>query len=217
MSILFVCSDQASGGVITTSNNNSADSVPLLSPEFHEPVTDVTLPCISSTPSENEVPFNAQDELDDEDLPPLIIEVEERIAEKPFPSNRVICDIGHVISQTRKLEKHTYSCKFGGKMILNRTVQKGLYFIYTFICNKPRCKCTAKITTDKETTTLNQLAVLGALSTGNGYSLEEQKFSLMNMSYMSEKTYSSCEAIAGRVVHSLKRNLWLKQLKKKKN
>ncbi|KAG8179031.1 hypothetical protein JTE90_011978 [Oedothorax gibbosus] len=68
-------------------------------------------PCFSF--SENETSFNIQDSSGDEGLPPLIVEVEETIPEMPFPSNRVICDIGHVIAQARKLEVHSYNCKFG--------------------------------------------------------------------------------------------------------
>ncbi|GFY56238.1 uncharacterized protein TNIN_291931 [Trichonephila inaurata madagascariensis] len=46
---------------------------------------------------------------------------------------------------------------------------------------------------DQEVECLNQLAVLGALSTGSGFSQECEKFSVMNMTYMSKHVFASCE------------------------
>lgn len=135
-------------------------------------------------------------------LPELVVESEDSILPPPFPSGRVICDIEYVISQSRKLEEHTYNCNFNGRLVYNKMTTKGLVHTYTFVCNKTLCSRTEIIVTDKKQGCLNQLSVLAAMSTGNGFSQEEQKFSMMNMSYMSQNTYRSSEKAAGDILKS---------------
>ncbi|GFY63250.1 uncharacterized protein TNIN_294271 [Trichonephila inaurata madagascariensis] len=53
---------------------------------------------------------------------------------------------------------------------------------------------------DQEVECLNQLAVLGALSTGSGFSQEREKFSVMNMTYMSKHVFASCERMTGTIL-----------------
>lgn len=131
---------------------------------------------------------------------PFIIEHSNTIPENKFPSGRVICDVEFVLSQARQLERHSFDCQFNGKMIFSRATCLGLVHCYHFICNQKLCGHTEKMVTDREKKSLNQLAVLGAMSVGNGFSQEEQKFSTMNMSYMSKTTYSICENISGKIV-----------------
>lgn len=130
----------------------------------------------------------------------LLFEHSDTIKENNFPSGRVICDVEFVLTQARQLERHCFDCRFNGKMIFSRVTRLGLVHTYHFICNQKLCGHTEKILTDREKKSLNQLAVLGAMSVGNGFSQEEQIFSTMNMSYMSKNTYSNCEKVAGNII-----------------
>lgn len=141
-------------------------------------------PAISQTPKET-----SNESMEDE---PFLIEHSDTIPENKFPSGRVICDMEFVLTQARKLERHSLDCHFNGEMIFDKVTPRGLRHIYYFICNQKLCGHTQTIYTDKEKT-LNQLAVLGAMSIGSGFSQEEQLFSIMKMSYMCKKTYSHCE------------------------
>ena len=58
------------------------------------------------------------------------------------------------------------------------------------------------VTSDPERNLLNNLAVLGTLSTGSGFSQEEEKFSIMNIRDMSLFIYKSCERISAEVIKS---------------
>ena len=49
---------------------------------------------------------------------------------------------------------------------------------------------------------MNNLTVLGMLSTVNGFSQEEDKFSNMNIQYMPRFIYKSCERTSGWVIKS---------------
>jgi hypothetical protein len=105
-----------------------------------------------------------------------------------------------VLTQSRQLERHYFDCHLNGKMIFSRITRLGLVHTYHFICNQKQCGHTEKILTDREKkNSSNQLAVLGAMSVGNGFS-QEQIFSTMNRSYMSKNTYSSCEKITGNII-----------------
>lgn len=133
-------------------------------------------------------------------FPELIIESENSVQPPSFPSGRVICDMGYVIIQVRKLEEHNYRCNFNGKLIYKNKLTRGLVHAYTFECNKVLCGHIETIMTDRKEGCLNQLAVLGAMSTGNGFSQEEEKFSMMNINYMSRNTYAASEKAAGDVI-----------------
>lgn len=131
------------------------------------------------------------------DSPSLLIESENSVKPQSFPSGRVICDIGYVITQARKLEDHNHTCNFNGRLIYKSHLTRGLVHTYTFECDKVLCSHKKTVVTDGEQGCLNKLAVLGAMSTGNGYSQEEQKFSIMNMTYMSKNTFANSEKAAG--------------------
>lgn len=135
-------------------------------------------------------------------LPELAIEVENSLQQSAFPSGRVICDIEYVIMQARKLEEHNMTCNYNGKLIYRSVFSRGLVHSYTFVCNKVLCGHKEVIVTDKKGGCLNQLAVLGAMSTGNGFSQEEEKFGIMNMTYMARNTYIASEKAAGDVIAS---------------
>ncbi|GFS54315.1 uncharacterized protein TNCV_4808331 [Trichonephila clavipes] len=55
--------------------------------------------------------------------------------------------------------------------------------------------------TDSEKNTLNNLSLLGALSTGSGFS-QEEKFSVMNVRYMSKDKFASCEKVTAEFMKS---------------
>ncbi|GFU65287.1 yqaJ domain-containing protein [Trichonephila clavipes] len=66
-----------------------------------------------------------------------------------------------------------------------------------YICNE-----NTVVITDSEKNTLNNLSVFGALSTGSGFSQEEEKFSVMNVRYMSKDKFASCEKVTAEVMKS---------------
>lgn len=136
------------------------------------------------------------------DSPSYLIESENSAQPPSFPSGRVICDIGYVITQARKLEDHNHTCNFNGKLIYKSLLTRGLVHTYTFVCDKVLCGHKETLVTDEKQGCLNQLAVLGAMSVGNGYSQEEQKFSIMNMTYMSKNTFANSEKAAGDVIEA---------------
>ena len=138
-------------------------------------------------------------------LPDLLTESEDCMQQPSFPSGRVICDIGYVIAQARKLEEYNLICNFNGKLIYKDKLTCGLVRTYTFVCNKVLCGHKEILVTDRKQGCLNQLAVLGALSTGSGFRQEEQKFSIMNITYMSPNTYAASEKAAGDIIDAYSR------------
>ncbi|GFY60545.1 uncharacterized protein TNIN_138511, partial [Trichonephila inaurata madagascariensis] len=111
---------------------------------------------------------------------------------KILPNKRVICDIGFVIHQARDLEIHSYECKFCGALVFSHIQYSGLGATLLFKCSNFLCSKISRLHSDQEVECLNnQLAVLGALSTGSGFSRE--KFSVMNITYMSKHVFASCE------------------------
>ena len=61
------------------------------------------------------------------------------------------------------------------------------------MCNQIFCSEEGTVTMEKKCGTLNSLAALVAMSMGSGFSQEDEKFSIMNIEYMSRKTYGKCE------------------------
>lgn len=119
-----------------------------------------------------------------------------------YPSSRFICDVGDVIKQARKIETHTYECNFGGQLIFNSIKKNGLGATLNYICSNPFCSKKEKITTVNDSDNLNQFAVLGALATGSGFSQEEEKFSTMNVEYMSNYMFSLCERKSSNIIET---------------
>ncbi|GFR26175.1 uncharacterized protein TNCT_563241 [Trichonephila clavata] len=81
-------------------------------------------------------------------------------------------------------------------------IKCGLYTELHYVCSEILCNKKALVTTDSEKNTLNNLSVLGALSTGSGFSQEEEKFSVMNVRYMSKDKFASCEKLTSEVMKS---------------
>lgn len=139
---------------------------------------------------------------DNDNAPDFCIEFCKKNKENKFPSGRFICDLNLVIEQARAVEAHTYECSFGGKLIFKEMKTSGLVCTLHFVCDNPLCPVTETISTDSNGESLNELAVLGALSTGSGFSQEEEKFSTMDVKYMSRYMFSSHEKKAGEVVQA---------------
>ncbi|GFS36717.1 uncharacterized protein NPIL_395961 [Nephila pilipes] len=68
-----------------------------------------------------------------------------------------------------------------------------------------------------EKNSLNNLSVLGALSTGSGFSQEEEKFSVMNIRYMSKDKFASCEKVTSKVIKSYAQEEMLNAIFEEKN
>ncbi|GFX86542.1 uncharacterized protein TNCV_3728111 [Trichonephila clavipes] len=119
---------------------------------------------------------------------------------KILPNKRVICDIGFVIHQARELEIHSHKCKFGGALIFSHIQYSGLGATLLFKCSNFLCSKISRLHSDQEVECLNQLTVLGALSTGSGFSQEREKFSVMNMTYMGKHVFASCERTTGTIL-----------------
>ncbi|GFR09305.1 uncharacterized protein TNCT_24351 [Trichonephila clavata] len=119
---------------------------------------------------------------------------------KILSNKRVVCDIGFVIQQARELEIHSYECKFGGALIFSHIQYSGLGATLFFKCSNLFCSKISRLHSDPEVECLNQLAVLGALSTGSGFSQEHEKFSIMNVTYMSKYVFASCERTTGTIL-----------------
>lgn len=126
--------------------------------------------------------------------------IERVIIPKEPPSRRVICDLFHLIEQARELEHHGYKCS--GRFFFHKIENLGLKTKITYKCNKFECSETKVITTEKEDSGVNNLAVLGALSTGSGFSQEEEKFATLGIQFMSHSKFQECEKAAGDVISS---------------
>lgn len=74
----------------------------------------------------------------------------------------------------------------------------------------------AAITSEKEPGVLNKLAALATMSTGSGFSQEEEKFSMLNVPYMSKKPYAKYEKAAGDLVISYVKETMEKSLAEEK-
>ena len=122
--------------------------------------------------------------------------------EKKIPSGRFFCDLNLVIQQARAVEAHSYSCNFGGKLIFNEMKRNGLVCTLKFVRENPLCPTIKEITTDSQKDNVNELAVLGAMSTGSSFSQEEEKFSTIEVKYMSRYKFSFYEKKAGNIVQS---------------
>ncbi|GFV83235.1 yqaJ domain-containing protein [Trichonephila clavipes] len=81
-------------------------------------------------------------------------------------------------------------------------IKCGLYTELHYACSDVLCNENTVVTTDSEKNTLNNLSVFGALSTGSGFSQEEEKFSVMNVRYMSKDKFASCEKVTAEVMKS---------------
>ncbi|XP_042912555.1 uncharacterized protein [Parasteatoda tepidariorum] len=136
---------------------------------------------------------------------------QDNFAGNPLPSGRFICDLAYVIKQARSLEEHSYLCNFQGKLVFKSIIKSGLKASLHFVCSNSFCSKKAVIFTEEEGSKLgniNQLAVLGALATGSGFSQEEEKFSTMNVNYMSHPTFIACEKTASKLLDAcLEENL----------
>lgn len=115
-------------------------------------------------------------------------------------SQRVFCDLLYLIEQARELEHHGYKCS--GRFYCEKIEQKGLVTWIHYKCNKPECSEKKVICSEKKCNGLNNLAVLGALSTGSGFAQEEEKFATMGIKYMSQPLFVKCERISGEVIAS---------------
>ncbi|GFT39099.1 yqaJ domain-containing protein [Nephila pilipes] len=136
------------------------------------------------------------------DLPDLCIDTPNNNSENCLPVGNFLCNLSHVITQVRKLELHSYTCNFGGNFVFKRMNRSGHYTELHYACSDILCNEQIVITSDSEKNSLNNLSVLGALSTGSGFSQEEEKFSVMNIRYMSKDKFASCEKVTSKVIKS---------------
>ncbi|GBN86559.1 hypothetical protein AVEN_157983-1 [Araneus ventricosus] len=118
----------------------------------------------------------------------------------------------HVTEQAKALEAHKYNSSLRGKLIF----QNILHVVFHYVCNNVLCRVKATVSSDTEKKNLNQLAVLGALATVSGFSQEEEKFSVMNVQYMSREKFACSEKIASGIVDNCAQKKCLKLLMKKK-
>ncbi|GBN06923.1 hypothetical protein AVEN_135396-1 [Araneus ventricosus] len=82
--------------------------------------------------------------------------------------------------------------------------------------NNILCRVKATVSSDTEKKPLNRLAVLGALATGSGFSQEEEKFSVMNVQYMSKEKFACSEKIASVIVDNCAQEKMLEAINEKK-
>ncbi|GFR01566.1 uncharacterized protein TNCT_545451 [Trichonephila clavata] len=157
-------------------------------------------------------PQNALTAEEMSDLPDLCIETSIDCTENCLPGGNFLCNLSHMIAQVRQLELHSYSCNFGGTYVFNKMIKCGLYTELHYVCSEILCNEKAVVTTDSEKNTLNNLSVLGALSTGSGFSQEEEKFSVMNVRYMSKDKFASCEKLTSEVMKSYAEEEMLKAI-----
>ncbi|GFY41045.1 uncharacterized protein TNIN_293081 [Trichonephila inaurata madagascariensis] len=120
-------------------------------------------------------PQNVLTAEDMSDLPDLCIETSINCTEN------CLCNLSHMIAQVKQLELHSYSCNFSGIFVFKKMIKCGLYTKLHYMCSDILCNEETVVTTDSEKNTLNNLSVLGALSTGSGFSQEKEKFSVMNI------------------------------------
>ncbi|GBO42852.1 hypothetical protein AVEN_190750-1 [Araneus ventricosus] len=106
----------------------------------------------------------------------------------------------HVFEQAKALEAHKYNRSLGGKLIFQNIIRGGLHVLFHYVCNNILCRVKATVSSDTEKKNLHQRAVLGALATGSGFSQEEEKFSVMNVQYMSKEKFACSEKIASGIV-----------------
>lgn len=148
--------------------------------------------------------------------PPVVEEFISVRKGNPLPSDRFVCNLSHVINQARQLQRHSYECSFGGDMVFDKITRCGLSCTYHYLCSNVLCPQQEELHSDFEKDSLNQLAVLGALSTGSGYSQEQEKFSCMNVKFMSSKKFSSCERISGKVVEACAKDTMIDAISEEK-
>ncbi|GBM18150.1 hypothetical protein AVEN_75556-1, partial [Araneus ventricosus] len=150
------------------------------------------------------------------DLPNLCTEVSKELKDNIPPNELFLCNMTHVIEQAKALEAHKYNCSFGGKLIFQKIIRCGLHVVFHYVCSNVLCRVKATVSSDTEKKTLNQLAVLGALATGSGFSQEEEKFSVMNVQYMSKEKFACSEKIASGIVDNCAQEKLLEAINEEK-
>ncbi|XP_063216809.1 uncharacterized protein LOC134527787 isoform X4 [Bacillus rossius redtenbacheri] len=135
-------------------------------------------------------------------LPELLIESRHEVGDKDSNLNNIegrrICDIRHVITKARQLEKHNLECKARIKGYFTYTGEKriGLRSVLHFKCTS--CDARTSIDTDPSDT-VNTAATWGTVMSGKGHAVIEQLFSLMEIPPASSSTFMKEEREIGKV------------------
>ncbi|CAG9773328.1 unnamed protein product [Ceutorhynchus assimilis] len=115
-----------------------------------------------------------------------------------------IFDVAHLFRQILNSERHAlYDCTLAD-MKLVREIRHGLHS--TFILECKMCLCIRQITTVEKSDTINSNSamVLGAISTGIGYSQINELAASLNMPFMTSKTFNRYhESVGGYIRESL--------------
>ncbi|XP_063240131.1 uncharacterized protein LOC134540970 [Bacillus rossius redtenbacheri] len=146
---------------------------------------------VTCTQRQAQVPLEDNLESSDEELPPLVIETENKRATFEIEGRRLV-DIMHFIREYDKIANHKSVCT-GGKYILERELRIGLITKLRFqceMCNKTRIITTVSEESEK---TLNTAFVWGAIATGIGHSQAEEFFSVIDVPVLGAKHFMKHE------------------------
>ncbi|KAK4877525.1 hypothetical protein RN001_010031 [Aquatica leii] len=104
-------------------------------------------------------------------------------------TGRRIINISYFFSQLKLLQHKGYDCSFFDLNLISEKIE-GLQSIFSFQCAVCNIIQTVKSDDPSEKHSSNLLAVLGALSTGIGYSQFSEVLAAMNIPSLSHKTYT---------------------------
>ncbi|KAK9694562.1 hypothetical protein QE152_g33441 [Popillia japonica] len=101
---------------------------------------------------------------------------------------RRIVDLAHVLNENENITSHSQKCTMGKMRVLKET-RRGLTSKLHFYCDN--CEKSQIISTNTTSINddINKSAVWGSLSTGLGHRQCEELFGVLNITFMSEKTY----------------------------
>lgn len=136
---------------------------------------------------EDEMTKNSFVDDPEEFLPPLEYEIDPDYKLLGNFMGRRIVDLAHVLKEYQTVVTHPIKCTMGRMKFIKET-RVGLVSNLHFHCDN--CNKTFIVSTEPPGKSVNNAVVWGSLSTGIGHNQCEELFAVLNIPFMTSKTFS---------------------------